>query len=155
METFRNITDEFQIDGINMPTPNEYKTDTQIISTEDSGRLAGNGAMHIEYLTHVFVTTWTYQFMTGYEYDLVYQAYIINTIKNKNMYHTVKTIDSNTGKALTYQLYTQNELQAKLRKLTKEPSWYLGVKFENGVRMYENVTFTFVGVGGEEYVDPQ
>lgn len=155
MVTFREITDKFQIDGVNMPTPNSYSTDTQIVSTEDSGRLAGNGAMQIDFLTHVFVTTWTYRYMTGDEYDLVYQNYVVSTIKNKNMYHTLKTLNSNGDNSLTYEIYTQDEIKALLQKRTFKPSYYMGKYFENGVRMYKDVTFTFVGVGGEDYESTQ
>lgn len=152
MITFREITSDFQIDGINMPRPNEFDTATQLISTEDSGRLAGNGAMQTEFLTHVFVTTWKYYFMTGDEYDLVYKQYIEKTIMNKNMYHNLKTINSNTGKSLTYDIYTQDEMKSILIKLNTKDSYYMSLHFVNGVRMYKDITFTFVGVGGDEYV---
>lgn len=153
MVTFREISNDFQIDGVSCPIPNEFNTATQIVSTDNSGRLAGNGEMKIEILTHVFVTTWKYSFMTGDEYDIIYNNYIRNTIVNKNMYHTLKTINSNTGNSLTYRIYTQDELQSPLKKLAPSQSYYMGLHFINGVRVYQDVTFNFVGVGGEAYVN--
>lgn len=155
MVTFRPLSEDFQIDDVNMPIPNNYNTTTQIISTDDSGRLAGNGAMQIDFLTHVFVTTWSYTFMTGDEFDIVYKNYVENTIKNKNMYHTLKTINSNTGESLTYRIYTQDEISAQLKKYSKNQCHYMGLQFINGVRLYQDVVFTFVGVGGEEYESTQ
>ena len=155
MVTFRPLSEDFQIDDVNMPIPNKYNTSTQIISTDDSGRLAGNGAMQIDFLTHVFVTTWEYTFMTGDEFDIVYKNYIENTIKDKNMYHTLKTINSNTCKSLTYRIYTQDETSAELKKYSKNQCRYMGLQFVNGVRLYQNVVFTFVGVGGEGYESTQ
>lgn len=160
---FRPLDDNFQIDGVTVTKPYNFETTIQIISTDDSGRLAGNGAMQIDFLTHVYVTTWTYGYMTGDEYDLIYQNYILNTIKNENMYHTLKTIDSNTRKSLTYKIYTQDQLKAELYKcvtdeqqrkeifgkLKNEPVSYMGLNFVNEVAVYKDVVFTFVGVGGE------
>lgn len=155
MITFRPIVSDFQIDGINMPKPYNFNTETQIISTEDSGRLAGNGAMQVDYLTYVFVTTWSYDFMTGDEYDLVYKNYIEKTIKTKNMYHTLKTINSNTCESVEYKIYTQDKTSAELDRFNKQLYNYMGLTFVNGARVYKDVTFTFVGVGGEDYESTQ
>lgn len=148
---FRGLSEDFQIDGVSCPIPNEYNTVTQLVATDDSQRLAGNGEMQIELLTHIFVTTWKYTFMTGDEFDIIYNKYIRDTIRNRNMYHQLKTINSNTGNSLNYKIYAQNEMKAELKKYNTNLFRYMGITFINGVRVYQNVEFTFVGVGGESY----
>lgn len=128
---------EFAIDGVEMPRPSDWEVDRQILSS-DSERLIGSGKAIVPYLTTVYVTTWKYKYLSSADYDKLDAAYIKSTIANKSMYHTLTTRDSNSDDILTIDIYTQGDFKAPLYRI------------KNGVRYYKDVTFTFVGLGGDE-----
>lgn len=127
----------FQIDGVDMPKPSSWTTKPNILTAE-SERLVGNGKLVAPYLTTIWETTWTYKLLSQEDYDKLYDAYITSCIRNKNLEHDFSTLDSNTGKQLRYRMYTQNDFNAPLYRI------------HNGKRIYKDISFTFVGVGGEE-----
>lgn len=131
------LSSDFQIDGNNMPRPHAWQVNPKPISS-DSQRLIGNGRAVVPYLTMVYEVVWSYKYLTASEYDVLYAAYITSTVTNKSMYHTLKTLDSNTGQSLELDIYTQSDFQAPLYRIS------------NGVRYYKDVTFTFISLGGEE-----
>ena len=128
---------DFMIDNIEMPKPDEWATTTELLSSS-AGRLPGSGKMVIEYLSTTYKTEWKYKLMTGAEFDTVYDAYVKSCKTNKSFEHSFKTLSSIDGSSLSYTMYTQNEVAAPLYMI------------KNGVRYYKDVTFTFVGVGGDE-----
>lgn len=130
-------TNPFTIDGKSMPMPSSWVTSPQIMTT-DAKRTVSTGRLVAKYLQTVWVTEWTYAYITQEQYDILYNAYILSCDINKNIEHTFTTIDSNTGKLLSYKMYTQNDFKAPLYRV------------RNGIREYVNVTFTFTGVGGGE-----
>lgn len=132
------IDERFKIDGVSMPKPSSYQTNPKIL-TGDAHRLIGNGRMVVPYVTTVWETTWHYKLIDGAMYDVIYNAYITATVNNKNMYHSLTTIDSNTGNSKTYQIYTQDDFAGHLYRVKPD-----------GTREYDDVSFVFVGVGGEE-----
>lgn len=136
LKTSSDISSDFQIDNKSMPKPSTTKTKYAIQTTE-SQRLPANGKLITDYLQTLYETTWTYKYMDASAYDLLFNAYIKSCKTNNSIEHSFKTIDSNTGNSLSYTMYTQSDFEA--------PMYYL----KNGVRYYKDVTFVFVGVGGE------
>lgn len=125
------------IDGIEMPKPSSWMTKPNIMTSE-SERLVGNGKLVAKYLTTIWETTWTYKKLEQAEYDLLYDVYIKSCIRDKSLEHDFCTLDSNTGEVLSYRIYTQNDFQAPLYRIV------------NGKRVYKDITFTFIGVGGDD-----
>lgn len=128
---------DFMMDNKDMPRPSEWTMNPKIMTSE-SERLVGSGRMVIPYLTTAWEIIWTYKYLSQADYDIIYDAYILDTIRRKNMIHTLKTIDSNTGLSKTIDIYTQNDFSAPLYRI------------KNGVRYYKDITFTFISLGGEE-----
>ena len=128
---------DFMIDGIDMPKPSDWLVNPKPMSS-DAERLVGTGKMVIPYLTTAWEITWTYKYLSSEDYDKLYDAYILSTIRNKSMYHTLTTKDSNSDKVMTLDIYTQSDFSAPLYRI------------KNGVRYYKDVKFTFVSLGGDE-----
>ena len=128
---------DFMIDGIDMPKPSNWLVNPKPMSS-DAERLVGTGKMVIPYLTTAWEITWTYKYLSSEDYDKLYDAYILSTIRNKSMYHTLTTKDSNSNKVMTLDIYTQSDFSAPLYRI------------KNGVRYYKDVKFTFVSLGGDE-----
>lgn len=127
----------FMIDGVAMPIPDTWQTNPKIM-TSDSHRTVSTGRLVAAYLQTVWETSWTYKVLWQEDYDRLYAAYITSCDANKSIEHSFSTLDSNTGRVLTYRMYTQDDFSAPLYMI------------RNGRRMYTDVTFTFVGVGGGE-----
>lgn len=127
----------FSIDGVEMPRPSSWQLNPKPISS-DAERLIGNGKAVVPYLTTAYEVIWTYKYLSETDYDTLYRAYILNTISNKSMYHTLVTPDSNTGTNKTLEIYTQSDFKAPLYRI------------KNNVRYYKDVVFTFVSLGGDE-----
>ena len=128
---------DFMIDGINMPKPSDWLVNPKPMSS-DAERLVGSGKMVIPYLTTAWEVTWTYKYLSSEDYDKLYDAYILSTIRNKSMYHTLTTKDSNSNKVMTLDIYTQSDFSAPLYRI------------KNGKRYYKDVKFVFVSLGGDE-----
>lgn len=128
---------EFAIDGIEMPRPSDWLVNVKPIST-DAERLIGNGRAVVPYLTTAYEVTWTYKYLSGDDYDVLYDAYIRKTTENKSMYHELVTRDSNSDDILTLEIYTQSDFTAPLYRI------------KDGVRYYKDIKFTFVSLGGDE-----
>lgn len=129
---------EFELNGVEMPRPSSWKTIPHIM-TKDSERLIGNGKLVAPYLQAVPETIWEYKYLTGEQYDIIYNQYIKAVVINKNIECTVKTLDSNTGKSITYTGYTEDNFSAALYRVKPD-----------GTRVYTNVVLTIVGVGGDD-----
>ena len=127
----------FMIDGKDMPKPSDWLVNPKPMSS-DAERLVGSGKMVIPYLTTAWEVTWTYKYLSSEDYDKLYDAYILSTIRNKNMYHTLTTKDSNSNKVMTLDIYTQSDFSAPLYRI------------KNGIRYYKDVKFVFVSLGGDE-----
>ena len=128
---------EFAIDGIEMPKPSDWLVNPKPMSS-DAERLVGSGKMVIPYLTTAWEVTWTYKYLSSEDYDKLYDAYILSTIRNKSMYHTLTTKDSNSDSIMTLDIYTQSDFSAPLYRI------------KNGKRYYKDIKFTFVSLGGDE-----
>lgn len=128
---------DFMIDGKDMPKPSDWLVNPKPMSS-DAERLVGSGKMVIPYLTTAWEVTWTYKYLSSEDYDKLYDAYILSTIRNKSMYHTLTTKDSNSNKVMTLDIYTQSDFSAPLYRI------------KNGVRYYKDVKFVFVSLGGDE-----
>lgn len=128
---------DFMIDGIDMPKPSDWLVNPKPMSS-DAERLVGSGKMVIPYLTTAYEVTWTYKYLSSEDYDKLYDAYILSTIRNKSMYHTLTTKDSNSNNVMTLDIYTQSDFSAPLYRI------------KNGVRYYKDVKFVFVSLGGDE-----
>ena len=128
---------DFMIDGKDMPKPSDWLVNPKPMSS-DAERLVGSGKMVIPYLTTAWEITWTYKYLSSDDYDKLYDAYILSTIRNKSMYHTLTTKDSNSDKVVTYNIYTQSDFTAPLYRI------------KNGKRYYKDIKFVFVSLGGEE-----
>lgn len=128
---------DFMIDGKDMPKPSDWLVNPKPMSS-DAERLVGSGKMVIPYLTTAYEVTWTYKYLSSKEYDKLYDAYILSTIRNKSMYHKLTTKDSNSNKTLTLDIYTQSDFSAPLYRI------------KNGIRYYKDVKFVFVSLGGDE-----
>lgn len=128
---------DFAIDGIEMPRPSDWLVNPKPMSS-DAERLIGNGKAVVPYLTTAYEVTWTYRFLSSEDYDKLYDAYILSTIRNKSMYHTLTTKDSNSDEIMNLEIYTQSDFTAPLYRI------------KNGVRYYKDVKFTFVSLGGDE-----
>lgn len=126
----------FTIDGKEMPKPSEWTTSPKIM-TKDSERLVGSGKLVAPYLCTIWETTWVYKYLTQEQYDLLYDAYITSCARNKSVEHNFTTLDSNTGNILSYRMYTQSDFKAPLYRI------------KDGKRYYKDVSFAFVGVGGD------
>lgn len=127
----------FTIDGAEMPIPSSWQTNPKIMTT-DASRSITTGRLIAKYLQTVWETSWTYKVLYQEDYDKLYNAYILSCDRTKNIEHSFTTLDSNTGEILSYRMYTQDDFSAPLYMI------------RDGKRMYTNVTFTFVGVGGGE-----
>ena len=128
---------DFMIDGIDMPKPSDWLVNPKPMSS-DAERLVGSGKMVIPYLTTAYEVIWTYKYLSSEDYDKLYDAYILSTIRNKSMYHTLTTKDSNSDEIMTLDIYTQSDFSAPLYRI------------KNGKRYYKDVKFIFVSLGGEE-----
>ena len=128
---------DFMIDGKDMPKPSDWLVNPKPMSS-DAERLVGSGKMVIPYLTTAWEITWTYKWLSSDDYDKLYDAYILSTIRNKSMYHTLTTKDSNSDRVVTYNIYTQSDFTAPL------------YRSKNGERYYKDIKFVFVSLGGEE-----
>lgn len=128
---------DFMIDGIDMPKPSDWLVNPKPMSS-DAERLVGSGKMVIPYLTTAWEVTWTYKYLSSEDYDKLYDAYILSTIRNKSMYHTLTTKDSNSDSIKTLDIYTQSDFSAPLYRI------------KNGKRYYKDIKFTFVSLGGDE-----
>lgn len=128
---------DFMIDGIDMPKPSDWLVNPKPMSS-DAERLVGSGKMVIPYLTTAYEVTWIYKYLSSDDYDKLYNAYILSTIKNKSMYHTLTTKDSNSDEIMTLDIYTQSDFSAPLYRI------------KNGKRYYKDVKFVFVSLGGDE-----
>ena len=128
---------DFMIDGKDMPKPSDWLVNPKPMSS-DAERLVGSGKMVIPYLTTAWEITWTYKWLSSDDYDKLYDAYILSTIRNKSMYHTLTTKDSNSDKVVTCNIYTQSDFSAPVYRI------------KNGKRYYKDVKFVFVSLGGEE-----
>ena len=128
---------DFMIDGIDMPKPSDWLVNPKPMSS-DAERLVGSGKMVIPYLTTAWEVTWTYKYLSSEDYDKLYDAYILSTIRNKSMYHTLTTKDSNSDEIMTLDIYTQSDFSAPLYRI------------KNGKRYYKDVKFVFVSLGGDE-----
>lgn len=128
---------DFAMDGIEMPRPSDWLVNPKPMSS-DAERLIGNGKAVVPYLTTAYEVTWTYRFLSSEDYDKLYDAYILSTIRNKSMYHTLTTKDSNSDEIMNLEIYTQSDFTAPLYRI------------KNGVRYYKDVKFTFVSLGGDE-----
>ena len=128
---------DFMIDGKDMPKPSDWLVNPKPMSS-DAERLVGSGKMVIPYLTTAYEIIWTYEWLSSADYDKLYDAYIMETIRKKNFYHTLTTKDSNSDKVLTYDIYTQSDFSAPLYRI------------KNGIRYYKDVKFIFVSLGGDE-----
>ena len=128
---------DFMIDGIDMPKPSDWLVNPKPMSS-DAERLVGSGKMVIPYLTTAWEVTWTYKYLSSDDYDKLYDAYILSTIRNKSMYHTLTTKDSNSDNVMTLDIYTQSDFSAPLYRI------------KNGKRYYKDVKFVFVSLGGDE-----
>ena len=128
---------DFMIDGIDMPKPSDWLVNPKPMSS-DAERLVGTGKMVIPYLTTAWEITWTYKYLSSEDYDKLYDAYILSTIRNKSMYHTLTTKDSNSDNVMTLDIYTQSDFSAPLYRI------------KNGKRYYKDVKFVFVSLGGDE-----
>ena len=128
---------DFMIDGKDMPKPSDWLVNPKPMSS-DAERLVGSGKMVIPYLTTAYEVTWTYKYLSSKDYDKLYDAYILSTIRNKSMYHTLKTKDSNSDNVMTLEIYTQSDFTAPLYRI------------KNGIRYYKDVKFVFVSLGGDE-----
>lgn len=128
---------DFMIDGIDMPKPSDWLVNPKPMSS-DAERLVGSGKMVIPYLTTAWEVTWTYKYLSSDDYDKLYDAYILSTIRNKSMYHKLTTKDSNSDKVMTLDIYTQSDFTAPLYRI------------KNGKRYYKDIKFVFVSLGGDE-----
>lgn len=127
---------EFAIDGIEMPKPSDWLVNPKPMSSDAERTLSGKAI--VPYLSTAYEVTWTYKHLTADQYDLIYDTYIRNTTKNKSMYHTLTTRDSNSDEILELEIYTQSDFSAPLYRI------------KNGVRVYRDVKFVFVSLGGDE-----
>lgn len=121
----------FKIDGVEMPRPSEWLVNPKPLSSE-AERVAGTGEAVVPYLRMVYEVTWTYKYIQTQDFDKLYNAYIKATIKNKSMYHTIETLDSNSDETLSLNVYTQSDFSAPLYRI------------KNGIRYYKDVKLVFV-----------
>ena len=121
----------FKIDGVEMPRPSEWLVNPKPLSS-DAERVAGTGEAVVPYLRMVYEVTWTYKYIQTQHFDKLYNAYIKATIKNKSMYHTIETLDSNSDETLSLNVYTQSDFSAPLYRI------------KNGIRYYKDVKLVFV-----------
>lgn len=128
---------DFMIDGKEMPRPSSWTVNPKIMSS-DAERLIGNGRAIVPYLTTAWEVIWEYKYLSKEQYDMLYDAYILETIRTKSMYHTLTTKDSNSDDIKTLDIYTQSDFTAPLYRI------------KNGIRYYKDVKFTFVSLGGDE-----
>ena len=138
----------FAIDGVAMPKPSAWQTNPKPISA-DAERLPGSGKAVVPYKTMCWETTWTYKYLSQTDFNTLYDAYILATIRNKSMYHTLTTIDSNTGNVVTMDVYTQSDFSAPLYRIKTE----IVNNVTTQVRYYKDVKFVFISLGGDEYED--
>lgn len=132
---------EFKIDDIDMPIPNDYQTIRHVMYDEPK-RLIGSGRLVSPYKQTVLETEWTYKKMTGEQYDIIYDAYVLSCERNKSGEHVLTTYESNTDKNVTYTIVTESSMVNGKKHLARI--------LPDGKREYRGVTFTFVGVGGGE-----
>lgn len=131
------LSNDFMIDDKQMPKPSSWLVNPKPMSS-DAERLVGSGKMVIPYLTTAYEVTWTYKWLSQEEYDIIYDAYIASTTRNKSFYHKLKTLDSNTGNSMTLDIYTQGDFTGPLYRI------------KNGIRYYKDIKFVFVSLGGDE-----
>lgn len=128
-----NISGHFKMDGISMPDPSTYEVDPKPMSA-DSHRLIETGELVAPYVSMQYTITWKYNFLDNQEYQLLYNQYVLQSIQNKSLYHTLKTLDSNTGEEKEFDIYLQSDFKAPLYFIDPETK----------ERYYKDVIFTFV-----------
>lgn len=129
------VDDDYQIDGVSMPTPNYVKVTAETMS--ESKRLPGNGLLVSEYIGTANNVTWRYSKINGAEYKLLKDACVGNTIKNKDIFHSVKTLDP-------YDLEIKNLTLYCNSSFGHEP--YMN---KDGLFIYRDVVIELVDRAGE------
>lgn len=105
LDEFNPISDNFQYDGISLPTPNKYwETYTEV--NRDMERLIDSGEMIGEKIGDAVSIHWKYRKISAYLYNL-----LVNTcVKNggDSPFHTLKTLN-NEDKPYTLVVYRASE----------------------------------------------
>jgi hypothetical protein len=130
------VDDDFQIDGISMPTPS-YAFVSVNPMTKDAKRLPGNGEMVAPYFGTAFNVTWEYKLLNAAQYKLIYDAYVKSTIEKKDMFHKIKTIDMNTGEHRELTIYTESSFGVKPYMM------------KDGISYFRDITLSMVDKAGE------
>ena len=131
------VDDDFQIDGVSMPTPNFVEVSSERMS--ESKRLPGNGEMKSKYLGTAFNVTWKYSLINQGEFKLLNDAYIKATTDNKNMFHNIKTLNLSSGdvESIELTIYTEGSFKA---------TPYMN---KNGLLYYRDVVLNMTDKAGE------
>lgn len=130
------VDDDFQIDGVSMPTPHDARVSVNIM-TQDAKRLPGNGEMIAPYAGTAFNITWKYKMLNAAQYKLLYDALITGTVNNKNVFHTIKTVDYDSGAVIEKTIYVQATFDSPIYMI------------RDGIRYFRDVTLTMVDKAGE------
>lgn len=117
----------FQIDGIDMPKPSSVQTEYEIVS--DGERLPATLEMVANYKGCLISTIWTYKVLNKNDYLKIYNAYVKATIINKQMYHKLITMNSDTLDEIEYEMYTENKIKNTLYKVSNNDAIYKDVTF--------------------------
>ena len=128
---------DFMIDGVDMPAPSSWQTNV-VPNSSDPERAVATGELFADYVNYTLETIWTYKYLSQSDYDTLYNAYTLSTIRNRNLFHTLTTRDSNTDSVITYTMYLQSDFKA--------PLYRIKIDEETGerTRYYKDVSFTFI-----------
>lgn len=132
----RKIDDRFQLGGVSMPKPTGFKTKKKWINNGDgTTRDINTGNLILNPICRVYETTWKYKLLRDTEYLQLYNA-IFKTSKTdyKNGF-TIKTINSNDMKSISYTTYEQDDFESPEIAFTR-----------NGHVYYQDVEFNFTSM---------
>ena len=132
----RPIDDRFQINGVSMPKPHSFKTKGKWTNKGDgTERDINTGNLILNPVCKIYETTWRYKKLIDTQYQMLYNAIFTTSSSNYKNGFTIKTIDSNTLKCISYTTYEQDDFESPEIAYT-----------QNGHRVYHDIEFAFTSM---------
>ena len=104
----RPIDNRFQINGVSMPRPHEFKTKQKWL-LKDAERDINTGALIGNPVCRIYETTWKYKLLRDDQFAIL-MGQVFQANKN-NYFKSFKTLDSRTFQSLTYTTYEQDDFE--------------------------------------------
>lgn len=132
----RPIDNRFQINGVSMPRPHEFRTKKKWLC-EKAERDINTGKLIAKPKIRLYETVWKYKLLRDDQYKIIRDQLFQES--KENYEKQFKTIDSETFTSLSYTTYEQDDF---------EPGKVTSVQ-PDGHRYYLDFEFAFTNIGGD------